>query len=254
MINIGKYSSLHKTCVIENECNIEIGNRTIIGPNVRIFGSGNLKIGNHVKIHNNVTLCVKGEAFINDTSWIGQDSYIDATGELIINRFSVIGIGSTICTHVRGGDILSGCKYDSDGKCVIGEDVWLMTRTLIGPYSIGNKTISLMGSLITKDFESNKIIGGSPAIDLTDKLGKPFQEKNQEEKLNFFESKLEEYKVKNKIKRKLSYGFSLSNWDGHGTFYDLKTRKCHTTLKEEEDGLNNWLFGYKAKFSMEYEN
>ena len=105
---------------------------------------GNLKIGNHVKIHNNVTLCVKGEAFINDTCWIGQDSYIDATGELIINRFSVIGIGSTICTHVRGGDILSGCKYDSDGKCVIGEDVWLMTRTLVGPYSIGNKTISLM--------------------------------------------------------------------------------------------------------------
>ncbi len=247
-----KENEIHQSFEINKACDFSIGKRSFIGNNVRVFGDGKLKIGNHVKIHNNVTLCIKGEAYIEDCSWIGQDAFIDATGSLKINRFSVLGIGSTICTHVRGGDTLFGCRYEGDFKAVLGEDSWLMTKSSIGPYTLGAKSIALMGAVITKNFGDNKIIGGCPARDLTPKLGAPFLKKSNIEIHKGFSRLIETYKKNNQINSNVEFGDDLSNWSGIGSFYNLKRRECHTYISEEEIELNKWLFGFRAKFSMVY--
>lgn len=245
-------NQIHQSFNISNACDFSIGKRSIIGNNVRVFGEGILKIGNHVKIHNNVTLCIKGKAVIKDCSWIGQDSFIDATGDLLINRFVVLGIGTTICTHVRGGDKLIGCKYEGDFKAILGEDSWLMTRASIGPYILGAKSVALMGSVITKNFGDNKILGGVPAKDLTKKMGKPFFEKTNDQLYLDFEDLIGKYKRIKQTKNKIEFGFNLNHWSGIGSFYDLKKRECHTTISDEDIELNRWLFGFRAKFSMVY--
>ena len=245
-------NEIHQSFELNKSCDFSIGKRSIIGNNVRVFGEGRLEIGNHVKIHNNVTLCVKGKAKINDCAWIGQDSFIDATGDLIINRFSVLGIGSTICTHVRGGDKLFGCRYEENCSATLGEDSWLMTKASIGPYKLGSKSVALMGAVITKNFGDNKILGGVPARDSTNKMGHPYIAKTGEEIKNGFERLIQKYKQNKIINTKIEFGEDFNQWSGTGSFYDLRERICHTYTSEEDIELNRWLFGFRAKFSMCY--
>jgi hypothetical protein len=53
--------------------------------------------------------------------------------------------------------------------------------------------MALVGSVIVADMKYNHIYGGSPAKDLTDKLGAPFRKVTLEEKLAYMNERLREF-------------------------------------------------------------
>ena len=67
---------------------------------------------------------------------------------------------------------------------IIGNDVWFVGHCIVSPIVAKDKSMALVGSVITKDMEYNHIYGGSPANDLTNKIKPQFKEITIEEKRN----------------------------------------------------------------------
>lgn len=160
---------------------IEVGDHTYIGDNVQIIVD-EFKIGDYCKVHHHTNFHGYKPLFIGHNSWIGQGSIIDSIGGTTIGNNCGIGAYSQLWSHIRYGDPLLGCNYEGANPLNIGNDVWFVGHCIVSPIHAKDRSMALVGSVITNDMEEDHIYGGSPAKDLTDKIKPQFTPNTIEEK------------------------------------------------------------------------
>lgn len=175
---LGKNVNISPTAIIRGidgkAKRIEIGDNVYIGDNVQIIVD-NFRIGDYSKIHHHTNFHGYKPLNIGHNAWIGQGSLIDSIGGVTIGDNCGIGAYSQLWSHIRYGDPLEGCNYESDSPLIIGKDVWFVGHCVVSPITAQDKSMALVGSVITKDMEENHIYGGSPAKDLTGKIKPQFK-------------------------------------------------------------------------------
>jgi hypothetical protein len=103
-------------------------------------------------------------------------------GGLVIDDNVGIGSQSQIWTHIRFGDIVEGSRFHQEKSLWIGKDAWFVGHCVVSPVEVGERSMALAGSVVTRDMLPNHIYGGVPAVDLTDKLGGQFEERTVDAK------------------------------------------------------------------------
>jgi acetyltransferase-like isoleucine patch superfamily enzyme len=104
-----------------------------------------------------------------DHVWIGEGAVLDASGGLEIGSHTSIGLNTMIWSHTSfltnltmsnypGSDLIKRAKTKIGNGCFIGGP------SVIYPgVTIGDRTVVLPMSVITKDIAGNCIVAGSPA-------------------------------------------------------------------------------------------
>ena len=101
--------------------------------------------------------------------WIGEGAVLDASGKLEIGSHTSIGLNVMIWTHTsfltnltmsneRESSLIMRAKTTIGKGCFIGGP-----SVVYHGVKLGDKTVVLPMSVVTKDFPGNCIIGGSPA-------------------------------------------------------------------------------------------
>jgi acetyltransferase-like isoleucine patch superfamily enzyme len=104
-----------------------------------------IKIGNHVAFNNNVFLCSANIINIGSFTRIGEGVTIFDFDAHSINPLNRNNVGTV-------------------GFVEIGNNVWIGNNSIIlKNVKIGNNSIVAAGSVVTKSFGENVIIGGNPA-------------------------------------------------------------------------------------------
>jgi acetyltransferase-like isoleucine patch superfamily enzyme len=117
--------------------------------NAKIIAPDNLKCGKYV--------------------WIGEGAVLDASGGLEIGDHTSIGLSVYIWSHTSFLANLTlnniiGNPLIARAKTTIGKGCFIAGHSVIyHGVNIGDKTIVMPMSVVTKDFEGHGIIGGSPA-------------------------------------------------------------------------------------------
>ena len=184
-----------------------IGDNVFIGNSTKIIVP-KLYLGDYTTIHNH-TLAHGWEPLqIGRNFWLGQHSILDSIGGLDIDDFVTIGAMSHIWTHIRSGDPIQGCRFNSQKYLRINKDVWVAPSCHISAVKIGEKSMALLGSLIIHNMKPNHVYMGCPAVDITKKIGTQFKEITIEEKyekmkqlINKFEMHHPEFKDELKVVR-----------------------------------------------------
>lgn len=182
---IGKNTYISPSAILKGD-NIKIGDGCYIGDNVQILVD-DFTLGDYCKIHNKSTLHGHKPMKIGHNAWIGQGTIIDSIGGTTIGNNCGIGAYSQLWSHIRYGDPLEGCNYESEKPLIIGNDVWFVGHCIVSPVKVEDKAMALVGSVITKDMKYNRIYGGSPAKDLTNKIKPQFSEITLKEKRKIIE-------------------------------------------------------------------
>jgi acetyltransferase-like isoleucine patch superfamily enzyme len=223
-ITIGKNTVIEPTAVIKgingNSKKIVIGDNCYIGKNVQII-IDDLEIGDYCKIHHGTNIHGYKPCKIGHNAWIGQYTIIDSIGGTTIGNNCGIGAHSQLWSHIKYGDTLEGCRFFSESPLTIGSDVWFVGHCIVSPVNVRDKSMALVGSVITSDMEVNRIYAGSPAKDITDKVGNQFQSVTTEEKYQKMISYLQEVSL-NDIK--IVTSTSHFNLNDEVTYFDVSTR------------------------------
>jgi acyl-[acyl carrier protein]--UDP-N-acetylglucosamine O-acyltransferase len=145
---------------------------------------------------------------IGRNCWIGGNTVLDSIGGLDIDDNVGIGGQSQIWTHVQFGDIVEGSRFYSRKYMYIGKDAWFVGHCIVSPVRVGEKSMALVGSVVTKDMLPNHIYAGVPATDVTDKFGFQFEKRSIEQKTATLQELIDafvrdnpEYKGKLKVVR-----------------------------------------------------
>jgi len=182
---LGNNVKIESTAVIRgingNAKNIYIGDNTYIGHDVQII-CDNFSIGDYSKIHHHTNIHGYKPCKMGHNAWIGQYCIIDSVGGTTIGNNCGIGAHSQLWSHIKYGDTLEGCRFLSDSPLNIGNDVWFVGHCIVSPITAEDKSMALVGSVITKDMKFNNIYAGSPAKNITDKAGNAFKDITLEDK------------------------------------------------------------------------
>lgn len=160
---------------------VTLGYGAFIGDDVYI-DSLELNVGEYTSIHKNTTIHGYKKCVIGNNCWIGQNCIIDSIGGTTIGNNVGIGAYSQLWTHIKFGDTLEGCRWNKVSELIVEDDVWFVGHCIVSPITAKTRSMLMVGSVATKDMEANHIYAGSPAKDLTDKLGNQFIEKSIEQK------------------------------------------------------------------------
>jgi len=140
------------------------------------------RLGHYSKLHEHGFLHGVKPLQIGRNCWIGGYCTLDSMGGLDIDDNVGIGAHSQLWTHIQFGDIVEGCRWNSTKYMHIGKDAWFVGHCIVSPVSVAPRSMALVGSVITKDMEANHVYGGTPAKDMTDKVGGQFEERTIAEK------------------------------------------------------------------------
>lgn len=248
-MKIGKntyISSKAKFATISSKFSVddfEIGDNSYIGDDVQII-CNNFSVGDYSKIHHHTN--IHGNSIkIGHNAWIGQYTIIDGLGGTKIGNNCGIGAHSQLWSHIKYGDTLEGCRFLSESNLNIGSDVWLVGHCIVSPVLINDKSMALVGSVITKDMDYNSIYAGSPAKNITDKIGRPFKDVTINEKMKKMNNYLLEFGASSKII--IVPDISCFKED-ENTYFAVETREYTKRLSEEEINFIKFLLPEKAKF------
>lgn len=224
---------------------IVIGDNTFIGDRVRIR-CDNFHIGDYGKVYQGTNIYGPKPCHIGHNLWMGPGCIVDSTGGIEVGNNCGVGAYSQLWSHIKYGDILQGCRFHSENKpLIVEEDVWFVGHCIVSPVVAKKKSMAMVGSVITKDMEENNIYGGSPAKNLTEKLGYQFEDKlTSQQKIAILEGYIKELKVKNikvcevipdKQEKDISY-------------FSVISRKYTKKHGEDEIKFMSYLLPEKAKF------
>jgi acetyltransferase-like isoleucine patch superfamily enzyme len=137
-IRIGDYCNMNVSIYLNTKGSIEIGNY-VYASSVSMRIDHHLKIGSHVMFGPNVKL------------WDTKNHPLDTT------------LRHAQCEHIAHIGMVD--SYEAGGANItIGNDVWIgMDSTILSGVEIGEGCVVAAGSLVTKSFPANVLIGGVPA-------------------------------------------------------------------------------------------
>jgi len=248
VLEIGKNVVISPTAVIRGlngpAKRIKIGDNTYIGDYVQILVD-DLEIGDYCKIHHHTNLHGYLPLKLGHNAWIGQYSIIDSIGGTTIGNNCGIGAHSQLWSHIKYGDDLEGCNYNSNKELLIGNDCWFVGHCIVSPIVAKDKSMALVGSVITKDMEENHIYGGSPARDLTGKIPSQFKTMTIDEKYN---KMMEHYRdFGSPASLKIIKDSSEIIGDDL-TYFNVSDRTYTKRLTQSEISFMKFLLPTKAKF------
>lgn len=226
---------------------ITIGDNVYIGKNVQII-CNDFMIGDYSKIHHDTNIHGYKHCHIGHNAWIGQFSLIDCIGGTTIGNNCGIGAHSQLWSHIKYGDTLEGCRFNDERPLIIGDDVWFVGHCIVSPIKAADKSMALVGSVITADMKFNTIYAGTPAKPISEKIGPQFIERTIAEKLEMMQALLQESGL-DKGQIKIVAGTDTINFDDHITYFNVADRKYSKKRRDAEMAFMKFLLPDKAKFT-----
>lgn len=248
---IGRNTIIEPTAIIRGlngkAKKIEIGDNCYIGHNVQII-CDDFKIGDYSKIQHDTNIHGYKPCHIGHNAWIGQYCIIDSIGGASIGNNCGIGAHSQIWSHIKYGDTLEGCRFLNEKPMEIGNDVWFVGHCIVSPIKAEDKSMAMVGSVVTKDMKYNQIYAGSPAISISEKIGNQFEEVSVEDKYSKMNAYLKEFDpnsseiviVKHEEEMKL---------DDMISYFNVSSRTYTKKHTEKEIAFMKFLLPAKAKFT-----
>jgi acetyltransferase-like isoleucine patch superfamily enzyme len=225
---------------------IVIGDHTYIGEDVQII-CNDFSIGDYGKIHHHTNIHGYLPCHIGHNAWVGQYCILDSIGGLTIGHNCGIGAHSQLWSHIKFGDTLEGCRFLSEKPLSIGQDVWFVGHCIVTPITAHNKSMAMVGSVVTKDMAANTIYAGSPAQPISDRIGPQFAAVTIGEKMDKMRHYLTESGADmNQIE--LVESIETINWDDNRTYFAVNERQYKKTGHPAEVQLMRYLLPEKAKF------
>jgi acetyltransferase-like isoleucine patch superfamily enzyme len=251
-IELGQGVFIHPTAIIRGidgpADRIRIGDQVYIGAGVQII-CNDFQIGDYGKIHHQVTIHGYQSCSIGHNAWIGQFSIIDCIGGATIGDNCGIGAHSQLWSHIKFGDTLEGCQFNSQKPLNIGKDVWFVGHCIVGPIQAADKSMALAGSVITHDMAYNQIYAGSPAKSISSKLGNQFVEVSTKEKMEKMRQYLSESGVDQEKIILVNHEDEI-NWESSDKSYFVISQRKYTKRQSmEEVRFMKYLLPEKAKFT-----
>ncbi len=226
---------------------IVIGDNCYIGHNVQII-CDDFEIGDYSKIQHSTNIHGYLPCKIGHNAWIGQYSIIDSIGGTTIGNNCGIGAHSQLWSHIKFGDTFEGCRFLSENPLQVGNDVWFVGHCIVSPIIAEDKSMAMVGSVITKNMNYNEIYAGSPAKSISEKIGFQFQEISIEEKLFKIEKYLNHWNgVRNNFKIVSSTNDVVFE-DIKTTYFNVTDRTYTKRNSKEEISFMRFLLPEKAKF------
>lgn len=228
--------------------------RVVIGDNVYIGNNCKLRspiieIGDYTQIHGYTLANGYEPLIIGKNGWFGQNTILNSTARLEIGNNCGVGAYSQLWTHMVYGDVLQGCRWDSSKPMIIGEDVWFVGHCIVSPINAADRSMAMLGSLITKDMEQDRVYAGSPARDMTDKLGAQFEYRSVENRIAHFLKLRDDFFASHPHHSTKDIGVSAEGQlivDGK-TVFDVVTRRYTKCRSAAEVAFMKFLLP-KAKF------
>ena len=221
-----------------------IGDNSYIGDDVQII-CNSFYLGDYCKIHHHCNFH-GNKIHIGHNAWIGQYTIIDGLGETIIGNNCGIGAHSQLWSHIKYGDTLEGCRFESTKKLSVGNDVWFVGHCIVSPITAADKSMALVGSVVIKDMINNHVYAGSPAKDITNKLGPQFAAKTIDEKILKMSELHSEFGASGSII--IVPDISYIRDDGQ-TYFAVNERQYTKQSTEEEIAFMKFLLPTRAKFT-----
>lgn len=231
----------------------EIGDNVFIGAGATIV-SPEFKVMDYSKLHNGLLVYGRGTCTIGYNAWVGQNTVLDSMGDLEIGNNCGIGSASQIWSHILYGDVMEGCRFDSAKKTKIGNDVWFVGHCLVSPIVAEDKSMALLGSLVTKDMKYNRVYAGVPAEDITEKVGPQFREVAVKEKLEYLRLRKKEFfgSRKGLDPQRIEIGAGPAKRRQGVSYFDVQSRRYTKCRSHEEIEFIQFLLP-RAKFIPESE-
>ena len=248
---LGKNVVIEPTAVIRGLSGkaktVWIGDNSYIGHDVQII-CDDFSLGDYSKIHHHTNVHGYKPCSIGHNAWIGQYTIIDSIGGTRIGNNCGIGAHSQLWSHIKYGDTLEGCRFLSDGKLDVGNDVWFVGHCIVSPITAEDRSMALVGSVVTKNMKENHVYAGSPAVDITEKAGPQFKPVTVEEKYAKMKQYLHEFNPNSENIKIVSSMNEIDFSQKNVSFFDVSTRKYTKTHSEEEIKFMRFLLPEKAKF------
>lgn len=249
-IHIGKNVVIEPTAIIRglngNAKSVHIGDNTYVGHNVQII-CDEFSVGDYSKIHHHTNIHGYKPCKIGHNAWIGQYTIIDSIGGTTIGNNCGIGAHSQLWSHIKYGDTLEGCRFLEEKSLTIGNDVWFVGHCIVSPINAADRSMALVGSVITKDMSYNEIYAGSPAKSISDKIGYQFNEVSIEEKYNKMQQYLQESGVNSRF-ISIVKGPEIIEKADDISYFDVSSRRYTKKGNEAEVAFMKFLLPEKAKF------
>ena len=228
---------------------VEIGDNTYIGHDTHII-CDDFSIGEYGKLHNHGYVHGYKPCKIGHNAWIGQNTIIDSIGGTTIGDNCGIGAHSQLWSHIKYGDTLEGCRFLSDSPLNVGKDVWFVGHCIVSPITAEDKSMALVGSVVTRDMKKNHIYAGSPAKDITDKAGNQFNEVSVEEKYKKMCLYLEEFEgIIGTKDHDIVITKTQKEFVNNKSCFSVSDRIYTKNLTELEQKFMRFLLPEKAKFT-----
>lgn len=169
---------------------VRIGRGTVFRDNVTVFAT-DFTIGNYCTIYDYCFFPGPGSLEIGHNFWLGTAAIVDCQGGTTIGDNVGVGAHSQLWTHMAHGDTLYGCRFDSVKPLTLHNDVWLAGQCLVSPITAGERSLAMLGSVITRDMQADRTYAGSPARDVTEALGPQFAVRSVLERLRILDERLD---------------------------------------------------------------
>lgn len=123
----------------------------------------NFKVASQAMIYNPNGLEVGNHVYIGFNSYLGQGE-ISLDNEVLIGNF----VSITASNHLRKNNSYRFGGFEAKKIC-IGTGTWLGANScILAGVQIGSGCLVAAGSVVTKDFGDNVVIGGVPAKTIKD--------------------------------------------------------------------------------------
>lgn len=214
---------------------VVLGDFCYIGHGTRIIAP-EFSLGDYSKFHMQGFAHGKHPMQIGRNCWIGGNCILDSTGGLDIDDNVGIGAQSQLWTHIQFGDVVEGCRFWSHRYMHVRKDAWFVGHCIVSPVDVGERAMALVGSVITRDMMPDRVYGGSPAKDITDKTGPQFEARTVAQKVSKLKEIIEEFESQNPHFR----GALVAVHDAseirndERTYFDCSTRTYTKRLLEGE--------------------
>ncbi|HEY9005071.1 acyltransferase [Ohtaekwangia sp.] len=224
---------------------VKIGDNCYIGDSVQII-CDDFSLGDYSKIQHHTNVHGYKPCSIGHNAWIGQYTIIDSIGGTTIGNNCGIGAHSQLWSHIKYGDTLEGCNFLGESPLTVGHDVWFVGHCIVSPITAEDKSMALVGSVVTRNMKYNEIYAGSPAASLSAKIGYQFKEVTVEEKLAKMAAYVQQAGVDADLIRIVATEKDIQP-DGR-IYFAVKERTYTKTRHPEEVKFMKFLLPEKAKF------
>jgi len=248
---IGKNVVIEPSAVIRglngNARRIVIGDNVYIGDSVQII-CDDFRLGDYSKIQHHTNIHGYLPCHIGHNAWIGQYTIIDSIGGTTIGDNCGIGAHSQLWSHIKYGDTLEGCRFLDEKPLIVGKDVWFVGHCIVSPIVAEDRSMAMVGSVVTKPMKYNEIYAGSPAASISHKIGYQFQEVSVDAKFTTMQRYLEESGL-NAGKIRIVRSPEEMKTDDDISYFDVSTRQYTKRGSEDEVSFMKYLLPARAKFT-----